>query len=342
MSFFNKNQIIKVVLSPSIKAIIESLYCLSGCYKNIVLKKYKNNWKRAFSFASLACKGSFTLEASIVTTIFLFSVLSVAGIMITLEGQQEIQIAIDNVAKDTAKKIYFSEKISELAKNNKYIDVENKIDRLFNKIGIQKDSEYIRLTKEVISDTLLKSYIDRSFDTYINSGNVENIMLSRVSEEIDFSNTYYDREQGQLIVVANYSINIPFVPKTLGSLKSEKKSVVKVWNGKSVCQEQNKVYITKTGKVYHTRKDCSHIAISLRECSYKNIGEKRNNSGGKYYRCPKCCGEDILSSQIVYYAEYGTVYHIDIGCSGITRNVIEVDISQVGDRKICSDCENNK
>ena len=334
MSFSIENQKIKVVLSPSTKAVFDKC----KYYKNIVLEKLNKTWKRAASFTSHYQKGSFSLEATMVTAAFLFGALVPVGLMIVIYQQQCAQIALDNVVKDTSKKIYFAEQVGKVVKDNKNIDIEGKLNELLKKNGIDKDNEYLVKAKKFMEDSMLDGYVKQQFLSEVRSQNDVSEFFGRRVSGLDFSKSSYEKKSGQLVIIAKYNVKIPFVPSSIGMINAEKRAFIKVWNGKSVCSKNNKVYITKQGKVYHTRKDCSHISINMCECSFKNIGEKRNDSGGKYYRCPRCCKTKPDANQTVYYTEYGTTYHTDFGCGSITRNVIEVDISQVGDIPPCKDC----
>ncbi|MBE5957532.1 MAG: hypothetical protein E7254_01545 [Lachnospiraceae bacterium] len=329
MSFSKINKIIKVVLSPSIKAIID--------LKN--KDKLKNqNGKRTFLFTSKYVKGSFTIEAALSLSAVIFSILMVVGIMITVNCQQCVQMSLDNVAKKTAKLLYYKEQAETIIKNNKYYDVDSKIEELLLEHGIEKDNVYLLSVKEYLSEKLLCEYLERNFISEMDDLKNAGICIDGGMTEVDFSESGYNKKSGELMIMAGYKIKVPFVPKSIGLIKSKKCTKIKVWNGKSVCKESRKVYITKNGSVYHARRDCSHITISLRECKYSQIANKRNSEGGKYYKCAYCCSDEVSSNQMVFYTEYGSNYHLDMGCGSITRNVIEIDIDQVGNRTPCKDC----
>ncbi|MCR5837234.1 MAG: hypothetical protein K6G88_12060 [Lachnospiraceae bacterium] len=280
------------------------------------------------------------MEATIATSVFLLGTLVMLGLMLVIYRQQSVQISLDNAAKSTAHNIYFTEQISKIVMNNKYTDVGTKIDELLEKYDIDKEDENFVKVKDYLQDKALDAYIKQQFIKKMRSRNA-GVLADESIKEMDFSKSEYEQNSGQLTVVAKYKIKIPFAPKSFGSVNAEKRAFIKVWNGQSICRDTNKVYITKSGKVYHSRKDCPHISISISECDYQRIAEKRNLSGGKYYSCPRCCKTEPIYNQQVYYAEYGTTFHLDLGCPSITRNVIEVDISQVGDRTPCKDCNGN-
>lgn len=61
--------------------------------------------------------------------------------------------------------------------------------------------------------------------------------------------------------------------------------------------EDEMVYVTKTGSVYHRSIACNHLKLSLRVVSIKELEEKRSFDGSIYYPCEKCCGGKNLSGQ---------------------------------------------
>jgi len=65
------------------------------------------------------------------------------------------------------------------------------------------------------------------------------------------------------------------------------------------------------------------------------IGDYRGVDGQKFYPCSRCKKEDC---QVVYYTDYGTLYHKDIACSAIKRLVEKIKIEDVGNRRPCSFC----
>ncbi|MDO5541487.1 MAG: pilus assembly protein [Eubacteriales bacterium] len=100
-------------------------------------------------------------------------------------------------------------------------------------------------------------------------------------------------------------------------------------------QQEEMVYVTETGHVYHTNENCTHIRLSIQGVSKDDVDKLRNSSGGKYHACEKCHGG---TGGIVYITDYGDRYHSSVGCSGITRNVKQVPVTQVEGWKICSKC----
>lgn len=101
------------------------------------------------------------------------------------------------------------------------------------------------------------------------------------------------------------------------------------------------VYITEYGSVYHKRRDCRYINVSVRAVSMKNIRENRNVEGKKYYPCEKCLksgkNKDI-SAREVYVTDYGDRYHASIQCSKLKRQISVISLSEAGSYIPCSMC----
>ena len=99
--------------------------------------------------------------------------------------------------------------------------------------------------------------------------------------------------------------------------------------------EETYVYITDSGSVYHTARNCTHLTLSITLAGKEEIGSMRNASGGKYSPCEKCGGD---GSGIVYVTHGGDRYHNTIECSGLKRSVRCIPLSEAGARTPCSRC----
>lgn len=102
----------------------------------------------------------------------------------------------------------------------------------------------------------------------------------------------------------------------------------------SAAQEEI-VYITEDGSVYHRSRGCSYLRLSIAAVDKAFLDTQRNKDNSKYYPCAECgsfCGSTV------YITDYGNRYHSTLGCSGLKRTVIAVPISQTGGRSACSKC----
>lgn len=53
-------------------------------------------------------------------------------------------------------------------------------------------------------------------------------------------------------------------------------------------EEDETVYVTETGLVYHKDYHCTYLDLSIRMVQGKEISGLRNESGGRYYACEHC------------------------------------------------------
>lgn len=121
-------------------------------------------------------------------------------------------------------------------------------------------------------------------------------------------------------------------------IKLHNRFISKIWNGDTEEGEQEEyVYVTKNGKVYHSSINCSYLKRSIKGISGSDLSNERNSSGGKYYPCDICI-KSKKKLPIVYITVYGTAYHRLSNCSALVRDIERIPISEVGDRGKCTKC----
>ena len=136
-------------------------------------------------------------------------------------------------------------------------------------------------------------------------------------------------------MVYTYDYKLPVLSKTITITQRAK---VKDWTGTDMIKDYELVYITKYGNVYHSTKECSHLILYITGTEYGKVGEARNEQGEKYTPCEFCGNKKISDTTTVFITADGNRYHTNLQCSGITRNIIEIDIKEVDNRKPCSSC----
>lgn len=99
--------------------------------------------------------------------------------------------------------------------------------------------------------------------------------------------------------------------------------------------EEEIVYITQEGSVYHRSRSCGYLKLSIAAVDKSFLDTQRNEDNGKYYACAECGGS---CGNIVYITNYGNRYHSSLGCSSLKRTIMAVPISQTGGRSACSKC----
>lgn len=106
-------------------------------------------------------------------------------------------------------------------------------------------------------------------------------------------------------------------------------------------QEQDSVYVTETGTVYHTERSCTHLKLSIRAVSYNSLEERRNQNGAKYYSCERCGkNEEMPEDGMIYITSEGNRYHYNLSCSGLTRRIRSItrEEAESEGKRPCSRC----
>lgn len=114
----------------------------------------------------------------------------------------------------------------------------------------------------------------------------------------------------------------------------------RVWTGYDVevsheTEQEETVYVTEYGEVYHTTKSCSYLKLSIRAVALNYVEEVRNLDGSCYYACEDCGSR---CTNTVFVTSYGNRYHATLQCSGLKRTIKEIPLSQVGEMTACKKC----
>ncbi len=96
------------------------------------------------------------------------------------------------------------------------------------------------------------------------------------------------------------------------------------------------VYVTEHSEVYHRSSSCTHIRLKIEEISAAELADARNAYGDRYKACRHCHAKKGAGT--LYITTDGDCYHNSLDCSGLTRNVRAIPLSEVGGRRPCSRC----
>jgi hypothetical protein len=149
----------------------------------------------------------------------------------------------------------------------------------------------------------------------------------------DFSGDY-------VCLKANYRVVFPVGFFDVKGISLFQESKNRKWTGSdgSADEEDPWVYITETGRVYHSTRECRYLDLSIQSVYYGQLEDLRNKNDHKYYACELCGGGEISSVQTLYITDYGTTYHTNLQCSGLKRTIYQVRKSEAGNRSGCSKC----
>lgn len=144
-----------------------------------------------------------------------------------------------------------------------------------------------------------------------------------------------ENDMGELDIVYRFFYNVPWINK---KVQITQRCLIKDWTGRDIQKQQEFVYITKNGKVYHLSKECSHLSIHIRKVTYSQLPVEKNCYGYKYRKCAICVSGKLSDKSTIFVTEDGTKYHNSLMCSGLIRNIITVEKSEVKNMPPCSRC----
>jgi hypothetical protein len=109
-------------------------------------------------------------------------------------------------------------------------------------------------------------------------------------------------------------------------------STCRAWTGYGVDEPEDEVvYKTKNGEVYHTKKTCSYINFEVSKTTYSRLSGKSP--------CKTCAeGKDFSEGDTVFVTRTGDRFHSSLECSRLKRVIIEIKKIEIGDLRPCSRC----
>ena len=301
-----------------IKKIIkkETLQVNGKIYQVILslLSKSFAGLKKVSLRLSVNVKASVSIEASIAIPIFLFCFLEIMSLLNYLWVYSGVLYAVKAVG----------EPVSILG--NVYDEVMD-------------SGEEFHLGKEVISalafsEIYLASQVRGQCDAPPFAQTIRD-----GAEGISFLGSHINTREDSLLILARYTME-PLFSFAGTSVSMSNRYYGRLWTGYSLGENEEEaeyVYITENGSVYHLTKSCTHLKLSIKSVDAKDLWDKRNNSGGRYTACNKCCEEEEEVSTY-YITATGDRYHMELSCSGLKRTIYMVTPEEVADWSLCGRC----
>ena len=140
-----------------------------------------------------------------------------------------------------------------------------------------------------------------------------------------------DDYDGDVFLARALTEHISYLPEWTGNFYILEESYRKPWTGRVIKEDENEegedeyVYVSENGTVYHTTESCSHLSLTVSMVSFDELDSLRNESGSKYRPCERCGGE----GEIVFIAKEGDCHHSDRNCSGLKRTYKKVKLTEV-------------
>lgn len=268
--------------------------------------------KRAF-------EGSMTVEASMVLPLFIFFFVNIMTLFNILKVQVDIEAALHQTGSELSL-MAFDLRFGEGAVGG--VEDASALDTIAGAGGLLFSRERIR---QYLGDGIDKSCITGGFDGI-------SFLQSQVMMGNDIIDLVMDYKVHPLIPVIGFK-EIPVEGRFYGH----------AWTGYDISQglvtegsEEEMVYVTEHGEVYHRDVDCVHLRVKVESVDFKDLSHLRNNDGKIYYSCEYCGGN--VGAGNVYITGYGTRYHTSVNCPGLKRKIYTVPISEVGGKRPCSAC----
>ena len=260
-------------------------------------------------------KGSITVEAAIVVPIFIFAIVNLLSIIDIIRLQSNVEMAMHQTGRKMAVYAYTSKNFNE------------------NSSQIMNIIENISFTNSYVKEEVLNG-IGREY--------LKITPIIAGEKEIDFSKTEI-RKDDRIDLVAEYHVKAIISLIGFYKIPLMNRCRMRAWTGydntksdASMASEEY-VYITETGNVYHTDKECTHLKLTIHTTTIQEVANLRNENGNKYKICELCGKEDSESK--LYITEQGDRYHKNYSCSGLKRTIYTILLSETGGRALCQRCK---
>lgn len=264
--------------------------------------------QRVSFFTSLWYKASLTVETALVLPVFMFAILSIMSLIGLMRYSNAVESGLHQAAREMAVKSYV----------------------LSSDSGMDMGVSGGVLSGVALSEAFVSVGVNNVLqDEGLERGNIS-YLRSRIM----------DKDIIDLIAVEDVKLDYDFL--RLGSFRLLDRVRMHAFTGydntriEGLSQEEEIVFITGEGEVYHKSRNCSHLKISVKPISSADIDAARNSGHGKYYPCEYC--QKKAASKTFYITSYGDRYHTEIGCQALKRDVIAVPLSKAGGRRGCRDC----
>jgi len=212
------------------------------------------------------------------------------------------------------------------------LQVQTQVQEALNYAGRKVACEASTISSEMALRASAEAYFRKELHQYelpenYVKGGTRGITLLRS----DFSESYIDLQ-------ADYYIRLPISFFTVKGISISQSSKNHKWIGdREDVQDEDYVYVTETGTVYHRNRKCSYLDLSIQSANYADLEGLRNKNGHKYYACSECVAKNSRLN-LVYITDYGTSYHASLSCSGLKRTIYLIPFSEAGGRSPCSKC----
>ena len=295
------------------------------------------------SFSNFVCEGSMTIEAALVLPIFIFFMAEILSIYDMVRLQSSMIAALHETGSTISEYAFYAEygldELSEIggdgAEGSMQTDGGDGSNVIQGSLG-----------GKAASFAISETYVRGSVVKYLGEDWLNHTCLAWGSSGISYLESSVLNSNGVVEIVADYRIK-PFLAMFgLKSLPAQSRYYGHAWTGyvlgddtdTAADAEENEetVYVTPTGTVYHKDHNCTYLKPSIRTIDAGMLDTQRSGDGSKYYPCERC--RPSAAGTVVITKE-GNRYHSSASCTAIERNAESVPISEAQKtRRACSKC----
>ncbi|MBQ5850111.1 MAG: pilus assembly protein, partial [Lachnospiraceae bacterium] len=203
--------------------------------------------------------------------------------------------------------------------------------------GLQYAGKLV-VQSEPLVPLLSSSELETDIVQAVGKNRLDRSIIVNGSQGIDCSKSHMSVRTGVGELIVKYRIRIPVPLFYRNGIVREDSILVKAWNGyeKEIfdIRDEQIVYLTETGLVYHKDYHCTYLDLSIQMVKSEEIDNLRNENGAKYTSCIRCGSK----KDNVYITRNGDKYHSSLNCSGLKRTVYAVPLSEVIGKGACTRC----
>lgn len=151
--------------------------------------------------------------------------------------------------------------------------------------------------------------------------------------------------EGAVNLIVSYQVKPWYSLGKIGTIRLTNHCKVSAWtgyekpeNGDESAENEQTVYVTPSGSVYHLYRDCTYLDARVSAVSRDEVPDRRNENGEKYYAC-ELCAKEGEGEEILYITPYGNRYHFRADCNALHKKVSAVSLHETNGKHVCSKCK---
>ena len=265
-------------------------------------------------------RASITVEASMTLPLFIFFFVNIMTVFNIVKVQSDMEAALHQTGSEMSLMAFdlrFGEGLIG--------DYDGSaVDAIAGAGGVLYARGQIR---NYLGDGIEKSCVTGGYDG-----------ISFLNSKVLLGNDYID-------LVMDYKVH-PMIPLIgFKEFPVESRYFGHAWTGYDVTagfgaeqDEEEMVYVTEHGEVYHKNIDCEHLHLKVKSVDIRDLATIRNKDRKIYHACEYCA--DNIGAGNVFITGYGEKYHSRADCLALKRKIYTIPISEVGGRRPCSSCGN--